>query len=129
MPGKNFIKIPSIIMIIGGVLTLIVSVLGFIGMGTLAAAGVNVGMYTVAVVIALISSVINLVAGISGVSNCENVEKAQKLFTYGIIIIALTVISNVIAVIAGGKFNLLSALTGFILPGLYVYGANLNKNA
>lgn len=43
-----------------------------------------------------------------------------------IIVIALAVISNVLEVIGGGKFNVLSFVIGLIVPGLYIYGAFLN---
>lgn len=45
---------------------------------------------------------------------------------WGIIVIALAVISNVLEVIGGGKFNVLSFVIGLIVPVLYIYGAFLN---
>lgn len=33
---------------------------------------------------------------------------------------------NVLEVIGGGKFNVLSFVIGLIVPGLYIYGAFLN---
>lgn len=44
----------------------------------------------------------------------------------GYLVIALAVISNVLEVIGGGKFNVLSFVIGLIVPGLYIYGAFLN---
>lgn len=44
----------------------------------------------------------------------------------GYLVIALAVISSVLEVIGGGKFNVLSFVIGLIVPVLYIYGAFLN---
>ena len=67
-----------------------------------------------------------IIAGINGVKHCNKPENAKKCITWGIIVIALAVISNVLQVIGGGKFNVLSFVIGLIVPGLYIYGAFLN---
>lgn len=59
-------------------------------------------------------------------STCNKPEMQRKCITWGIIVIALAVISNVLEVIGGGKFNVLSFVIGLIVPGLYIYGAFLN---
>jgi len=75
---------------------------------------------------ALVGGIIELIAGINGVKHCNKPENAKKCITWGIIVIALSVISNVLAVIGGGEFNVLSFVIGLIVPGLYIYGAFLN---
>ena len=74
----------------------------------------------------LVGGIIQLIAGINGVKHCNKPENAKKCITWGIIVIALAVISNVLEVIGGGKFNVLSFVIGLIVPGLYIYGAFLN---
>ena len=74
----------------------------------------------------LVGGIIQLIAGINGVKHCNKPENAKKCLTWGIIVIALAVISNVLEVIGGGKFNVLSFVIGLIVPGLYIYGAFLN---
>lgn len=74
----------------------------------------------------LVGGIIQLIAGINGVKHCNKPENAKKCITWGIIVIALAVISNVLKVIGGDKFNVLSFVIGLIIPGLYIYGAFLN---
>lgn len=103
--------------IIGGVGALIAK---FAGASTLGFA-FYLGLAT-----ALVCGIIELIAGINGVKHCNKPENAKKCITWGIIVIALAVISNVLEVIGGGKFNVLSFVIGLIVPGLYIYGAFLN---
>lgn len=103
--------------IIGGVGALIAK---FAGASTLGFA-FYLGLATT-----LVGGIIQLIAGINGVKHCNKPENAKKCITWGIIVIALAVISNVLEVIGGGKFNVLSFVIGLIVPGLYIYGAFLN---
>ena len=103
--------------IIGGVGALIAK---FAGASTLGFA-FYLGLAT-----ALVGGIIELIADINGVKHCNTPENAKKCITWGIMIIALAVISNVLEVIGGGKFNVLSFVIGLIVPGLYIYGAFLN---
>ena len=103
--------------IIGGVGSLIAK---FAGASTLGFA-FYLGLATT-----LVGGIIQLIAGINGVKHCNKPENAKKCITWGIIVIALAVISNVLEVIGGGKFNVLSFVIGLIVPGLYIYGAFLN---
>lgn len=103
--------------IIGGVGALIAK---FAGASTLGFA-FYLGLATT-----LVGGIIQLIAGINGVKHCNKPENAKKCITWGIVVIALAVISNVLEVIGGGKFNVLSFVIGLIVPGLYIYGAFLN---
>ena len=103
--------------IIGGVGALIAK---FAGASTLRFA-FHLGLATT-----LVGGIIQLIAGINGVKHCNKPENAKKCITWGIIVIALAVISNVLEVIGGGKFNVLSFVIGLIVPVLYIYGAFLN---
>lgn len=103
--------------IIGGVGALIAK---FAGASTLGFA-FYLGLATT-----LVGGIIQLIAGINGVKHCDKPENAKKCITWGFIVIALSVISNVLQVIGGGEFNVLSFVIGLIVPGLYIYGAFLN---
>lgn len=103
--------------IIGGVGALIAK---FAGASTLGFA-FYLGLATT-----LVGGIIQLIAGINGVKHCNKPENAKKCITWGIIVIALAVISSVLEVIGGGKFNVLSFVIGLIVPVLYIYGAFLN---
>lgn len=103
--------------IIGGVGALIAK---FAGASTLGFA-FYLGLATT-----LVGGIIQLIAGINGVKHCNKPENAKKCITWGIIVIALAVISNVLQVIGGGEFNVLSFVIGLIVPVLYIYGAFLN---
>ena len=103
--------------IIGGVGALIAK---FAGASTLGFA-FYLGLATT-----LVGGIIQLIAGINGVKHCNKPENAKKCITWGIIVIALAVISNVLQVIGGDKFDVLSFVIGLIIPGLYIYGAFLN---
>lgn len=48
---------------------------------------------------------------------------------WGIIIVALSIVSMVIGLIAGGSFSFTSLVLNLIVPGLYIYGAIQMKNA
>ena len=69
---------------------------------------------------------LRLSAASFGVKHCNKPENAKKCITWGIIVIALAVISSVLKVIGGDKFDVLSFVIGLIIPGLYIYGAFLN---
>ena len=126
MKGQKFLKVTGILMIIGAALSILFGVIigaliaKFAGASTLGFA-FYLGLATT-----LVGGIIQLIAGINGVKHCNKPENAKKCITWGIIVIALAVISNVLEVIGGGKFNVLSFVIGLIVPGLYIYGAFLN---
>ena len=126
MKGQKFLKVTGILMIIGAALSILFGVIigaliaKFAGASTLGFA-FYLGLATT-----LVGGIIQLIAGINGVKHCNKPENAKKCITWGIIVIALAVISSVLEVIGGGKFNVLSFVIGLIVPGLYIYGAFLN---
>ncbi len=125
--GSGFLKVTGIIMIVGGALGIILSLIAIAGVAILAAAGASSGLLYLSVVISIVGAVLEMVAGIIGVKNCKNTEKASTCLMWGIIVIACSILSNIIAVVAGGEFNVSSMLIGMILPVLYIVGAIRNK--
>lgn len=125
--GKNFLKVTGIIMIVGGSLGIILSIIAFVGVAALASLGASAGLLYTSVAISLIGSVLELIAGIMGVKECGNPEKANTCLMWGIIVVACSVLSTIISVVGGGEFNVFSFIIGLILPALYIVGAAKNK--
>ena len=130
--GKNFLKVTGILMIIGGSLGLILSIIALAGSGLAAAAfGGNMvtGLLVFASVIALLGSVLEFVAGIVGVKNNNKPEKAGTCLVWGIIVAALSVLSAILSLSGGSNFGdvIGSLITGLVIPVLYIIGAVINK--
>lgn len=128
MKRSKVLKVTGILMIIGAALSILFGVI-IGGVGALIAkfAGAStLGFaFYLGLATTLVGGIIQLIAGINGVKHCNKPENAKKCITWGIIVIALAVISNVLEVIGGGKFNVLSFVIGLIVPVLYIYGAFL----
>lgn len=137
MKGKTFLQVTGILMIIGGAIGLIAS-LGLGGLTTVLAVisgeyvdglGTLFALVAIAVVFSIIGSVVELVAGIIGVKNCGKPEKAGVCLGWGIAVIVISVISNVLTIVGGSDFSVLNLILGLVLPVLYVVGAALNKKS
>lgn len=130
MKGSKFLKVTGILMIIFGALALILSIVAAIGLAALVALEVNTWQYTAAVILMLVGSIFELIAGIVGVKNCNKPEKAGTCMVWGIIVIALSVLSNVLTLVGNpDNFSIVNLLTGLVIPVLYLIGAVMNKKA
>ena len=130
MKGSKFLKVTGILMIIFGARALILSIVAAIGLATLAALDLNTWQYTAAVILMLVGSIFELIAGIVGVKNCNKPEKAGTCMVWGIIVIALSVLSNVLTLVGNpDNFSIVNLLTGLVIPVLYLIGAVMNKKA
>lgn len=141
--GKVLLKVVGILFIIGGVVSILLCVVGFIGgslyMGqsdTSGAASESAAAYKagfiVIYILMLISAIIQLLAGICGVRNCGNINAAPLCLNYGRITLVLSVISVVIGLIFrnGGILTiqyLISTVCSLLLPVLFIIGASQNK--
>lgn len=105
--GSKMLKVTGILMIIGG---------GIVALAVIAS------------ILALLGGGIELAAGILGVKNWNQPAKAQSCIVFGAIIIALSVLSNILNLASGSEFNLFSLLLGLVLPVLYLVGAVQLKN-
>lgn len=123
MKGQTFLKVIAILMIIGGVIAAIVSLIGIAGVALLATLGGASGLLYLSIGIAVLASVIELIAGIKGVGACKAPEKAAACVKWGIIIAALSIISTIVNLIGGGDFSVVSLILNLILPVLYVVAA------
>lgn len=142
--GSKLVKVISILMIIGGIVSAIVSLISVAGAGLITAvsgdaklqqaateAGTSIGTVTafiwISVIIMVISAIIEIIAGVKGIKNWDNPAAAQSLVRIGIVCVALTIIGSIIAAI-GGSFSIISLIFSLVLPVLYIIGAVKLKN-
>ena len=134
MQGSKFLKVTGILMIIFGALALVLSIISLAGLGMIAALAesiggvVPMGLLTVSAILGLVGAVAELIAGIVGVKNWNKPEKAGTCIIWGIIVLALCIISNVLTLVGyPDNFNVLNLLTGLVIPVLYLIGGFQNK--
>lgn len=125
---NNLVFVTSILMIIGGAISIITAIIAIAGVSMLLALGFP-GIYVLALIFALVAGVLELVVGILGCKNAANPAKAQMLFVWGIIIIVLSLLSTIISVAIGGSFNVLSFILSLVLPILFLIGTIQMKKA
>ena len=126
MKGQKFLKVTSILMIIGGVIAAIAGVIAIIGISAIAAltgSAEGTGLLYASSIIVTVASIIQLIAGIKGLGACKDPMKSEGCIKWGIIIAVLSIVSMIIGVVGGGDFNITSLLLNLLLPGLYAYGA------
>ena len=124
---NKFLKVMSIIMlvcgILGAVISLIPTAVGIIG----AVVGLALGQLAallISTILLVISVVLEIVAGAKGLKASKNAALAPACVKLGIIIIVVSLISNILGALApDGSFDVTSFITSCILPGLYIYSA------
>ncbi len=121
--SQKLLQITSIIMIVGGGIAALLSILSLFGAAVLIAMGVYSGLIYLGIILSIAGTVFQLIAGIKGVSNYMNPPMAPKLFNLGLIVIGLAILGQIISIAAGGTFGIVGFLLGLILPGLYTYAA------
>ena len=129
--SNGFLKVTGILMIIGGVFTIIFSILAVVGVGALAATlgtEADLGLLMVSSIIGLISGVVSLIAGITGAKNANKPEKAMTCIVFGGLTVLLSVLGSILNVVAGSQFSVAGLITGLVVPALYLIGAFQNKN-
>lgn len=115
------LKVVSILYIIFSSISIVVIVMGSLGIGALLGGlagnvGAGLSVAFVFAAISLIGAILGLVAGISGVK-AKNLKICKILAIILIVLAAISFINNLV----GGK-NILSALIGIVLPVLYTIG-------
>ena len=129
--SNGFLKVAGILMIIGGVFSIIFGVLAVIGVGALAAAygaEINMGLLMVAWMLGLVSGLVSLIAGIIGAKNANKPEKAMTCIVFGGLTVLLSILGSILNVAAGSQFSVAGLITGLVVPALYLIGAFQNKN-
>lgn len=143
--GSKLLKVVSIIMMIGGIIGAVSSLIYtiVIGAGTallgtaegqaaMAREGINVapvmGLLWVGTIFLIAGSVFEIIAGVKGKNNWNNPAQAQTLLIFGIICAVLSVVGNVFFATGGAGVQVFSIITGLALPVLYIIGAVQLKN-
>ena len=128
--GATLLKVMGILMIIGGAISVVMSIIAVAGIAAIAYlsdGAVSMGMLYASTALMAVGSVAELIAGILGVANSKKPEKAKTCVVWGVIIAALSVAGIVLNAIGGGSFSAVSAVTGLVLPVLYIIGAARNR--
>lgn len=132
MKGHKFLKVTGILMIIAAILYIIAGVfiggLGALAAGLGAADGLTASFY-LALVVTLIGGICQLIAGIQGIKHCKSSEDSKKCMTWGVVVVAFSILSTILNLVNSGEFDVMSFVTGLIVPGLYIYGAVLNSKS
>lgn len=137
MPGKNFIRIPSILMIAGGAVSVVVYLVFdvLLACGTLKE-GESLGWLVVALAaVYTIFALLQFIAAAKGIKGCDRKEAAEDLKKWGVILLIISIIAglfNCYASVSQGASvvsGVISAVFSLVLPVLYLYGASLNEKA
>lgn len=128
--GSGFLKVTGILMIIGGGISIILSIIAVLGVAALVYISdgeASSAMLYASVALMVVSAVAQMVAGIIGVVNCKKPEKAGVCMAWGIIVAVLCIAGTILNSAGGGSFSILSLVLGLVLPILYIIGAVFNK--
>lgn len=121
-PGKTYLQVTGILMVIFSSLSLIALLIGGAVVGGLiggvggAATGISLFLFS------LIPCIFQLYVGIQGIRHCNKLDKGKNCFILGIILLVLDVISLF------ASFSLIS-LIFLAVPILFVIGAYKNHKA
>lgn len=135
MPGENYIKVSSVLFVVGAVLSIIIYPFAGLSLGYAAAiTGKSLGwLFVVACVFYTILAILQLIASVKGIRGCCEKEEAADLKKWGKILILFSLVSSVFGVaqsILNDQslvYSILGLLFGLVFPGLYIYGASLNE--
>lgn len=128
--GSGFLKVTGILMIIGGGISIILSIIAVLGVAALVYISdgeASSAMLYASVALMVVSAVSQLVAGIIGVVNCKKPEKAGVCMAWGVIVAVLCIAGTILNSVGGGSFSIFSLVLGLVLPILYIIGAVFNK--
>lgn len=117
---STFLKVMSILMIIGGGFEVVAALMSLAAVGVLALAGASAGPLYAAAALVAAAAVVYLTAGIQGLKACKAPEKRKKCMIWGVLAIVLLVTGNVIQGIWGDGVAVESLLSGLVLPVLYL---------
>ena len=142
--GSMLLKVISIIMMIGGILSAILGVVAGAGACALqvgvstpegakalddatkvtGSAAPVMGIVWAGVVFIILSAVFEIIAGATGIKNWKNAAACKKMMVFGIIVIVLSLTGNILGGIGSGNFGsyIVSIVLGLILPVLYIVG-------
>lgn len=129
MKGEKFLKVTSILMIIGGIVAIIFSVIALIAAVTLIALLGGKGVVVVlGCIIALAGGIVELIAGFKGNGACKVPENAAGCVSWGIVVVVMSVVSLILSIAGGGDFKISNLIANLVIPVLYIVGAIQMKN-
>ena len=123
---NRLLQVVSIIWLVIASIGLIIAVIGIAG--TIGLFAIGAVLLAVGALIGVIGMIVAFVASLLGVMYAAKPEKAGVNITFGIAVIALSLIGTVLSLIAGGKFDVIGLFIGLVLPVLYLIGAFQNKS-
>ena len=137
MPGKNYIKVTSILFIIGAVISIILyPVAGLLFGYATVETGESLGwIFVVVCLFYFLLAVLELIACVKGLNGCNDKNAAADLKKWGKILVVIALITGIIAAIHSVLmdqsivYGVLSLILGLLLPALYTHGAYLNEKA
>ena len=134
--SNKFLKVTGILMIIGGSINLLTSLLVLLFGVVFVTAAVHANLSTGEEVLAgaivaglcliIAAAIIQFCAGIAGVKNAKNPDKAGVCIGLGILTLLIYIVSQLLNFL-GGNINsyldLLVVVIGLVVPALYLVGA------
>ncbi|MBS6510597.1 MAG: hypothetical protein KH334_02755 [Clostridiales bacterium] len=127
-PGKNYLLVTGILLVIFSVYSLI----GVIAALVVSLASLSLGALGVILLLStLVASaivIVDFIAGIMGIVNREKPEKAKTCMGLGITMLVFSCL-GILSSMSSGDFNFFSTLCSLVLPILYTIGASKNKAA
>lgn len=137
MPGKNYIKVASVLLVIGAVISIIIyPIAGLLLEYATVKTGESLGWLFVAVcVFYSVLAVLQLIASVKGIKCCNDKDASSGLKKWGWILLVISLISGIASfvqtVLNDGSIitSAVGILIGLILPALFIHGAALNENA
>lgn len=131
MNGSMMVKVSSIVMIVFATIAGFISLTGYLSaMAFTSAFGASAvsGLILLFLIISLLGVGFQIYAGIMGVKYHNSPEHAGKLVTLGYILVGFAALVIVLSIFSN-KFNFLNSLISLVLPGVYLYGSMLVKQA
>ncbi|MCL2201053.1 MAG: hypothetical protein FWB75_03730 [Oscillospiraceae bacterium] len=131
LPGKNLIRVPSIILLIGSVFNLFISINGLSNADYWDAVLPIAFSWRIFYTFTLLSAVYTVFYCINGIRFCNVKEKAVFVSSLGTVAVAIAVIILVfnLTQLHFANTNIVAVLVGPLLPVLYLIGARKNVSA
>ena len=126
---NTFLKVTSILMIIGGVCSLLLSIVTVVSVAEDKALAKSLGADTtlidLAIILMFVISILQLLAGIIGVATAGKGKKAMPCIILGIVLIILAAVSFIILMQI--EAVRVTDYLSFVLPALYLISAFVQK--
>lgn len=127
-PGKNFLKVTGVILIIFAVRSMAQMIYLFVFMnqiGEIGESASGTGTLLGIFILRMIAFIaLYFFVGVKGIQYCDNIEKSGACFKLGVALVTLLIIDFIIVMFAGNVS--LTQFAMFIVPVLYLVGAMKN---